>query len=75
MARIEYIKRLGWLAVGADLAAIALPAAATAAGLTFTGIEGTSNHKANVTTAGQLLTTQAETAHQRAWTARTRSYR
>lgn len=59
MVRIEYIKRLGWPAAGAALAAIALPTAATAAGLTFTGIEGTSGHKANVTTAGQLLTTQA----------------
>src|SRR5215472_4170837 len=59
MVRIEYIKRLGWLAAGAALAAIALPTAATAAGLTFTGIEGTNTHKANVTTDGQLLTTAA----------------
>ena len=62
MVRIERISRLGWLPAGAALAAIALPTAATAAGLTFTGIEGTSTHKANVTTDGQLLTPQAAPA-------------
>src|SRR5690242_5890087 len=62
MVKIGRISRLGWLAAGVALAAIALPTAATAAGLTFTGIEGTSTHKANVTTGGQLLTTRAAPA-------------
>jgi hypothetical protein len=62
---ISKIKRIrgGWAFVAGLLVAMLLvPSVAVAAGLTFTGIEGVSKNKADVTPAGQLLTTQATPA-------------
>jgi hypothetical protein len=61
MPRIKSMSRGGWIVVGFLIAMMLAPsgiAAATALG--YTGIEGTSHNKADVTPAGQLLTTEAQ---------------
>jgi hypothetical protein len=59
MSRFQKIPRIGWIAIGIAVAVIAIPTAAVAA-VSFTGIEGTSHNKADVSPAGQLLTSPAD---------------
>jgi len=61
--RNRKVPGVAWLVVGVTVTALALPTAAYAGGaakavLKFTGIEGTSTNKADVTASGQLLTTE-----------------
>jgi len=58
MSRIKNMSRAGWVISGVVITLILVPSVAVAAGLTYNGIEGTSGNKANVSTAGQLLTTE-----------------
>ncbi|MGD0395029.1 MAG: hypothetical protein ABSC41_20600 [Acidimicrobiales bacterium] len=61
MSRIKNMSRGGWIVVGVLIAMMLVPTGiATAAALKYTGIEGTSDNKADVTPAGQLLTTEAQ---------------
>ena len=54
------LPRTAWFAVGAAVAVLLVPTAAGAvSALAYTGIEGTSMHRANVTATGQLLTSPA----------------
>ncbi len=57
--RLKKVPRSAWLVVGVCIAAIVMPTAAVASVLTFTGIKGTSGNKADVSTAGQVLTAPA----------------
>src|SRR5580658_7894089 len=59
MSKIKSMSRGGWIVVGIIVALLLVPTAAYAGGkaLKFTGIEGTSGNQADVTGAGQLLTT------------------
>lgn len=61
MSRSKRIPRLGWLVVGIAVAVLLMPSsvAVAKAGLKFTGIQGTSGNQADVSSAGQLLTTAA----------------
>jgi hypothetical protein len=59
MSRIKNMPRMGWFIVGVAITVLLMPSVAVAAGLKFTGIEGTSDNKADVSPAGQLLTTAA----------------
>jgi hypothetical protein len=59
MSRIKNMSRMGWFIVGVGITVLLMPSVAVAAGLKFTGIEGTSDNKADVSPAGQLLTTAA----------------
>ncbi len=57
MSKLKNMPGAAWLVIGVCVTALVLPSAAYAAGaLKFTGIEGTSTNKADVTPAGQLLT-------------------
>jgi hypothetical protein len=58
LSRIRNMPRAGWFIAGVAITVLLVPSVAVAAGLKFTGIEGTSSSKANVTAAGQLLTTE-----------------
>jgi hypothetical protein len=61
MSRFRRMPAFGWLVVGIAVAVLALPTVAGAKDLLkFTGIEGTSGNEADVTPAGQLLTTAAQ---------------
>ncbi len=64
MSRLRNMSRVGWIVTGVVVALVLVPSAAfaTARALKFTGIEGTSTHKADVTAAQQLLTTEASPA-------------
>jgi hypothetical protein len=56
--------QLGWFVAGVAVAVLLIPTAVGAkAALKFTGIEGTSSNQADVTSAGQLLTTEATPAN------------
>jgi hypothetical protein len=58
--RFKNISRPGWFIVGVIVAILLVPSVAVAAGLKFTGIEGSpSGNKADVASNGQLLTTNA----------------
>ncbi len=57
--RLKNVPRSAWLVVGVCIAAVVMPTAAVATALTYTGIEGTSHNKADVSTAGQVLTAPA----------------
>jgi hypothetical protein len=59
MSKFKNIPGLVWLAIGVLVTLLVVPSTAYAAALKFTGIEGTSTNKADVTPAGQLLTTEA----------------
>jgi len=60
MHRINNMSRGGWIVVGFVVALLLVPSGvAMAAVLKYTGIEGTSTNKADVTAANQLLTTEA----------------
>jgi hypothetical protein len=65
MSRIKNMSRGGWIVIGIVLVLVLVPTGvATAAMLKYTGIEGTNGqtstiNKAQVTSAGQLLTTEA----------------
>lgn len=64
MTRFKNMPGVAWLVIGICVTALVLPSAAYAAGaLKFTGIEGTSTHKADVSPDGQLLTTAADPAN------------
>jgi hypothetical protein len=60
MTRFKHVSRPGWFIIGVIVAVLLVPSVAVAAGLKFTGIEGTSTNKADVTDASQLLTTEAK---------------
>jgi hypothetical protein len=63
MSRIKNMSRGGWLVIGMVIAVLLVPTGmAAAAALKYTGIEGTSTNKADVTSASQLLTTEAKPA-------------
>jgi hypothetical protein len=57
--RLKNVPRSAWLVVGVCIAAVVMPTAAVATALSYTGIEGTSHNKADVSTAGQVLTAPA----------------
>jgi hypothetical protein len=60
MYRLKNMSRGGWIVVGIVAALLLVPTGvAVAAGLKYTGIEGTSLNKADVTPDQQLLTTEA----------------
>jgi hypothetical protein len=58
--RFKHISRPGWFIIGAIVAILLVPSVAVAAGLKFTGIEGTSGHQADVSPSGQVLTAPAD---------------
>jgi hypothetical protein len=59
--RIKNMSRGGWIVVGILIAVMLVPSGvAVAKALKYTGIEGTSTNRADVTPAGQLLTTEAQ---------------
>ena len=60
MSKFKNIPGLVWLVIGVLVTLLVIPSTAYAAALKFTGIEGTSTNKADVTPAGQLLTTEAQ---------------
>ncbi|HVC71567.1 MAG TPA: hypothetical protein VNC61_15035 [Acidimicrobiales bacterium] len=61
MSKIKKMSRGGWIVIGILIAMMMVPSGvAVAKALHFTGIEGTSTNKADVSAAGQLLTTQAD---------------
>jgi hypothetical protein len=61
MSKIGNMPGMAWLVIGVLVTLLVIPTTAYAAGaLKFTGIEGTSTNKADVTSAGQLLTTEAK---------------
>lgn len=61
MSKVRKMPGIAWLVIGVCVTALVLPSAAYAvAKLKFTGIEGTSTNRADVTPAGQLLTTEAQ---------------
>jgi hypothetical protein len=57
MSRIKNMSRAGWFIIGVVIAVLLVPSVAVAAGLKFTGIEGTNGNKATVDGDGQLQTT------------------
>jgi hypothetical protein len=59
MSRIKNMPGVAWLVIGVLVTLLVIPSTAYAAALKFTGIEGTSTNKADVTPAGQLLTAEA----------------
>lgn len=60
LSKIKNLKAGTGFVVGLLVAMLLVPSVAVAAGLSFTGIEGTSKNKADVSPAGQLLTTTAK---------------
>lgn len=57
MSKLRNVPGVGWFAAGVALTVLLVPTTIGAVvALGFTGIEGTSTHKANVTSDGQLLT-------------------
>lgn len=60
VSRFKNEPGLVWLAIGVLATLLVIPSTAYAAALKFTGIEGTSTNRADVTPAGQLLTTEAQ---------------
>jgi hypothetical protein len=63
MSRLKNMPAIGWLVVGIAIAVLAIPTVAGAkVALKFTGIEGTSGNKADVTSAGQLEVAPANPA-------------
>jgi len=58
MSRIKNLSRAGWMVVGIVVTLILVPTGVAFA-LSYTGLQGSSGHKANVSVAGQLLTTEA----------------
>jgi len=61
MSKIRNMPRIAWLIIGVPLTMLVVPTTADAAGaLKFTGIEGTSTNKADMSPAGQLLTASAD---------------
>ena len=64
MFKLRNMPGVGWLVIGVCLTALVMPSVAFAAGaLKFTGIEGTSTNKADVSSANQLLTASASPSH------------
>jgi hypothetical protein len=60
MSKFKNIPGLVWLVIGVLVTLLVIPTTAYAAGaLKYVGIEGTSTNKADVSPAGQLLTTEA----------------
>jgi xanthosine utilization system XapX-like protein len=59
MSRIKNMPRIAWLVIGVLVTLLVIPSTAYAAVLSFTGIQGISKSKADVTPAHQLLTTEA----------------
>jgi hypothetical protein len=59
MLKINRLPRPGWFVIGVAAAALLMPSAAAAAAITFTTIQGANGNKADVSPAGQLLTSQA----------------
>lgn len=57
LSKIKNLKGGTGFIAGLLIAMLLIPSVAVAAGLRFTGIEGTSKNKADVTAGGQLLTT------------------
>jgi hypothetical protein len=61
MSKIKNMPGVAWLVIGILVTLLVIPSTAYAAALKFTGIEGSpSGNKADVTGAGQLLTTEAQ---------------
>jgi hypothetical protein len=65
MSKIKNMSRGGWIVVGFVVALLVVPSVAVAATLKFTGIKGTNEatstlNEAGVTSAGQLLTNEAD---------------
>ena len=60
MSKFRNIPGLVWLVIGVLVTLLVIPSTAYAAALKFTGIEGTSTNKADVSPGGQLLTTSAD---------------
>jgi hypothetical protein len=60
MSKLKNMSRAGWIVVGLVAALVLVPTAAVAATATLVKIQGTSGNKADVTGAGQLLTTTAQ---------------
>lgn len=61
MSRFKNMSRAGYIVIGFTIALSVVPTAAAATSI-YDGIVGTSGHEANVTGAGQLLTTEASPA-------------
>lgn len=61
MSRIKNMPRAGWFIAGVAITVLLVPSGvAVAKALTYTGIEGTSGSKADVSPSGQLLTAPAD---------------
>ncbi len=61
MSKIKNMPGVAWLIIGVLVTLLVVPTTAyAAAALKFTGIEGTSTNKADVSPAGQLLTSPAD---------------
>jgi hypothetical protein len=60
MSKFKNIPGVVWLVIGVLVTLLVIPSTAYAAALKFTGIEGTSTNRADVTAAQQLLTTEAQ---------------
>ncbi|MBV8462850.1 MAG: hypothetical protein JO368_06130 [Acidimicrobiales bacterium] len=64
MSKLKTMPGVAWLVIGVCVTALVMPTAAFAAGaLKFTGIEGTSSNKADVSSVGQVLTAAASPAN------------
>jgi hypothetical protein len=59
VSKMKNISRAGWVIVGLVAALLLVPTMAVAATVTYNGIVGANGNKANVSYAGQLLTTPA----------------
>lgn len=64
MSKLKNMSRGGYIVVGIVMALVLVPSGVAAA-LAYSGIEGSSGHEANVSQAGQLLTTEALPANLR----------
>jgi 3D (Asp-Asp-Asp) domain-containing protein len=60
MSKIKSVPGAVWLLIGVLVTLLVIPSTAYAAALKFTGIEGTSTNKADVTPAGQLQVAAAD---------------
>lgn len=65
MSNFKSMSRAGYIVIGIVIALLLIPTASAATSI-YNGIVGTSGHEANVTGAGQLLTTEASPAN--TWT-------
>lgn len=60
MSKVRNMSGVAWLVIGVSVTTLIMPTAAFAAGITWSGIEGQNKNKADVTSAGQLMTSPAD---------------